>query len=297
MATKTKTDPRIAQVKAANIFPGAQDLHVAIYIKQCDLCGVDPLSGLLVPMLDKKGGRVRYIATIDLLRARAAASGEYAGNDDAEFAHEETAGKKDATAKVVVWRIVQGQRVPFSATARWSEYNAGGRMWQKMPRTMLGKCAEALALRKGFPAELAGMYAKEEMDQADTDDAPVQQTKPDTSNAKAVIQEAKTQERQGPAEPQEEALEDPIHAELVGLHNKLGTDICKRAKRHWDGDDRAELRDRLTAISAFVEAVPDWQTEGKRSDLKELTNHDHPADVPPDLLTDALGHFVTDRAS
>jgi phage recombination protein Bet len=38
--------------------------------------------------------------------------------------------------------------------------------WATMPHVMLAKCAEAQALRKGWPEDLSGIYAPEEMEQA-----------------------------------------------------------------------------------------------------------------------------------
>jgi hypothetical protein len=70
---------------------------------------------------------------------------------------------------VLVYR--KGCAHPFTAIAKFSEYNAGGSMWQKMPANQLAKCAEALALRKAFPHQLSGLYTPDEMAQGDT--APV----------------------------------------------------------------------------------------------------------------------------
>jgi len=42
------------------------------------------------------------------------------------------------------------------------------KFWQRMPHLMLAKCAEAQALRRGWPEDLSGIYAPEEMHHADT---------------------------------------------------------------------------------------------------------------------------------
>lgn len=43
--------------------------------------------------------------------------------------------------------------------------------WAKMPKIMLEKCAEAQALRAGWPDQFSGVYVQEEMDRAVTIDA------------------------------------------------------------------------------------------------------------------------------
>lgn len=64
-------------------------------------------------------------------------------------------------------------------------------MWSQRGYLMLGKCAEALALRKAFPDELSGMYSEEEMGQADNPDGGHTQTQKQPVSMPKSIDEKK----------------------------------------------------------------------------------------------------------
>jgi phage recombination protein Bet len=151
-----------------NIAKGATQDEFDIFIHQCRKTGLDPLAKQIYfqRRKNKDGSFTMTIITgIDGYRLIADRTGKYAGNDDPIFDDEENPTK----ATVTVYKMVDGQKCPFTASARWSQYFPGeylGFMWKKMPHLMLGKCAEALALRKAFPAELSGVYTEEEMHQA-----------------------------------------------------------------------------------------------------------------------------------
>jgi phage recombination protein Bet len=183
-AIATVTSSELDLVKRT-VAQGATDAELKLYLYDCQRQGVHPLDRLL--HFTKRGNKYTPVTSIDLMRIRASETGEYAGSDDAAF--QAGASEPIHAATVTVWRLVQGTRCPFTATARWSEYYPGeqsGHMWRKMPHTMLAKCAEALALRKGFPRQLAGLYAKEELDQAERS-APPMTTPTATVEAGAVV--------------------------------------------------------------------------------------------------------------
>ena len=174
--------PQVELIKRT-VAKGASDDELRLFIQVCKGANLNPFlkQVFLVPRWDSAVGRdVRAIqVSIDGFRAIAESSGVYAGNDDPIYDSETEinipAGKTSAAKKlnvpnkatVTVYKIVEGSRYAFTATARWSEYYPGPKMgfqWHIRPYLMLGKCAEALALRKAFPKLLSGMYAQEEMD-------------------------------------------------------------------------------------------------------------------------------------
>lgn len=154
----------------------ASDSELKMFLYLAKKSGLDPFARQIhsVARWDQKlGVHVRTTQTgIDGYRLIAERTGKYAGNDDPVYKGEGKFGNGKAyplEAKVTVYKIIEGIKCAFTATARWDEYFPGekqGFMWGKMPFLMLGKCAESLALRKAFPNELSGLYTDEEMEQA-----------------------------------------------------------------------------------------------------------------------------------
>lgn len=186
VATTTKKG-KLLEVKSSNwtkeqiqlitrtVAKGATQDELALFLYTANKVGLDPLAKQIYFMKHKlKDGveQMTIITGIDGFRAIAERAKDYAGQDDVIFDGGKVYEKEPENpekATVTVYRIKNGERVAFTATARWKEYKPAPPkdfMWKKMPYLMLGKVAEGLALRKAFPNDLSGLYIQDEMDRS-----------------------------------------------------------------------------------------------------------------------------------
>lgn len=162
-----------------SICKGVSNEEFEVFIMACTKTQLDPFMRQIYAVKrkgkkpDGSWGETMTIQTgIDGYRLIAERTGCYAPGEEPTYIHDKEGRLQSATAYIKkqtrdgTWHTVSASAYIDEYCQKTKEGNAMG-MWGNMPRTMLAKCAEAQALRKAFPAEMSGVYTKEEMQQAD----------------------------------------------------------------------------------------------------------------------------------
>ena len=166
-------DVDIKTLEQAGIIPsGTPKAQISVFAATCKERGLSPFSKEIY--LVGYGGKYSIIVGINGFRKIASESREHAGTDDIIFdlkpdgtfktaSELKAANAKPTTATCTVYRVVGGIRCPFTHTVVFSEFaSARNPKWNEMPFQMIGKVAEAFALRKGFSDRLTGLSVEEE---------------------------------------------------------------------------------------------------------------------------------------
>lgn len=150
----------------------ATDDELKLFMHVAERSGLDPFARQIHAVRRWNSDINAYVMVtqtgIDGYRLIAERTGKYAPGKEPTYDHD--ADGKLVSATAYVMKQVGDRWFEVAATAHYDEYVAKKKdgtpniMWASKPRIMLGKCAEALALRRAFPADLAGLYVEEEIE-------------------------------------------------------------------------------------------------------------------------------------
>lgn len=164
----------------------ASEAELWLFIRTCERLRLDPFARQIFAVKrwdnDLKREVMQTQVSIDGFRVVAERTGQYEGQTapqwcglDGKWRDVWLANEPPAAARVGIFR--RGFREPVWGIAAYESFvqrkkdGDAMKQWRTMPDVMLLKCAEAQALRRAFPHDLGGVYAPEEMGQADNHSA------------------------------------------------------------------------------------------------------------------------------
>lgn len=220
--------------------------------------------------------RLVIVTQIDGYRIIARRDG-LAGRDASVFEDDDATGHP-VKCSVTVYRWgPNGQKEAYTGTAYYAEYTTGKGNWVKLSHGMLAKCAEALALRMGFP-ECAGLYTDAELEKSALDAPPAESStdvpepepppeaaQPKTNGHSYPLKTERAASAQAPEEsPDTEALKRQC-SELFAKWVGPGRDWATLRAKVFGEDPQGPLDDdaaRLEIIAFLEEDLARLEREG-----------------------------------
>lgn len=263
--------PKQIEILKSSICKGVSNEEFEVFLMACIKTQLDPFMRQIYAVKRKSKkpdgtwGETMTIQTgIDGYRLIAERTGCYAPGAEPSYNYDNVGKLLSATAYIKK-QTKDGTWHTVSASAYFDEYcqtfkdkNTGelkpSGMWENLPRTMLAKCAEAQALRKAFPAEMSGVYTKEEMAQAEPVDVTPKITLEQAAELEMILSEC------------DEKYKDWVKSYLKKQYNAdvisdVPLDIYVRMKEaavknmeQTHSKQRKEAEETIIAPSVFAEA-------------------------------------------
>lgn len=272
-------DEQVGLIKRM-IAKDASNDELQLFLHQCQRTGLDPFSKQIyaISRYSKEAGRkvMAIQVSIDGARLIAERTGKY-DNQEGPFWCGDDGVWKDVwlsqgaprAAKVLVYKV--GSNRATTGIAHWEEYHdPRSSFWQSKPALMLAKCAEMLALRKAFPQELSGLYAQEEMPEAETIEVTARRVEPSTGEiVDNPVDNDVPFETRGEYENAEQLL-SVFNTLGLELYGDSWEQVCRRNVKRISGGE-AQFVDELSAeqLQKLVDGL--WKLQEQRKPEPQAT--------------------------